>query len=239
MYSWRAKIGLISHVGENMEHAFHLYAPEGVSFSSTKIPTYTDTMGDGAQMLEEIGRAATLFRGYDADAAAVGCEFAAAALFPGFEEECRRLTEERSGLPAVTGASAAIEAIRLLGCKKIAVLSPYDESTQQATAGFLESHGIRVAALCRMDMTQFEREHLPYETADRDFLYKYARSMPAGDAEALFICGESLGTMEIISCLERDLGIPVITSQQALFRSALRISGVRAGIPALGKLMTL
>ena len=37
MYGWRAKIELITPMSENAEHAFHIYAPAGVSFASMKI----------------------------------------------------------------------------------------------------------------------------------------------------------------------------------------------------------
>ena len=38
MYGWKARIGLITPMpGENVEHAFHIYAPPGVSFSSMKM----------------------------------------------------------------------------------------------------------------------------------------------------------------------------------------------------------
>ena len=37
MYGWRAKIGLIGPMSDNAEHAFHIYAPEGVSVLSRKI----------------------------------------------------------------------------------------------------------------------------------------------------------------------------------------------------------
>lgn len=36
MYGWRAKIGLIGPMSDNAEHAFHIYAPEGVSVLSRK-----------------------------------------------------------------------------------------------------------------------------------------------------------------------------------------------------------
>jgi len=239
MYSWRAKICLISHVGENMEHSFHLYAPDGVSFSSAKISSYEICRQDAAEALKEIEAAASLFRGYDADAAACGTEFVLAAAQDGFDEACADCIARASGLPVVTSASAAVRAIQTLGCGKVALLSPYDGYVQEAVVRYLRSRGIDVTVSCGMDMEQFDREHLPHETADRDFLYKYARSMQLEGADALFICGESLGTMEIISYLERDIGIPVVTSQQALFHSVLRTGGVNAKIPFLGKLMTI
>lgn len=237
MYTWRAKIALISHVGENMEHAFHIYAPDGVSFSSTKLAPYAAGREDEA--LREVKAAAALFRGYDVDVIACGAEFALAASREGFDEACLAGIRKAGDLPAVTGASAALEALRKLGCGKAAVLAPYGPDGLEASVRYLEGRGVQVTAACGMDMTQFDRERLPYETAGRDFLYQYARSLPLEGAEAVFICGESLGTMEIIDFLERDIGLPVITSQQALFHAALRAGGVNAKIPSLGKLMTL
>jgi len=67
-------------------------------------------------------------------------------------------------------------------------------------------------------------------------VYRLAKAMFAGDADAIFISCTNLRTFEIIEKLERDLGVPVITSNQATLWMALRQIDVRDQLP-LGKLL--
>lgn len=235
MYAWRGKIGLISQIGENMEHAFHRYAPEGVSTSATKIPSPENA----AELLPELKRAAALYKNYDADILAVAPELGMCVQQESFDRDCAALSELAGGKPVVTGGQAALTAFRALGGCRIAVITPYDAAANEAVVHYLKANGLDVVSYTGMDMTQFDLQHLPYETADRDFLYKNAREIPREGAEALFFCGECLGTMEIIAALEGDIHLPVVTSQQALLWAALRDCRINAKDSRLGKLFTI
>lgn len=37
MYSWRARIGVIAPLDDQVEYAFNKYAPEGVAFNCTRL----------------------------------------------------------------------------------------------------------------------------------------------------------------------------------------------------------
>jgi maleate cis-trans isomerase len=63
-------------------------------------------------------------------------------------------------------------------------------------------------------------------------------SMRRDDADAYFISCANIRSIDVIEVLERDLGKPVITSNQAAFWRALRMAGVNDVIPALGSLTT-
>jgi len=59
------------------------------------------------------------------------------------------------------------------------------------------------------------------------------------EADAVFISCTSVRTFEIIAPLERDLGKPVISSNQATIWHALRKTGIRDTIEGYGRLLTL
>ena len=67
MYGWRAKIGLITPMSENAEHAFHIYAPEGVSFASMKINFPGPTPEGLAILTDRLEETAAMYKDYDAD----------------------------------------------------------------------------------------------------------------------------------------------------------------------------
>ena len=58
------------------------------------------------------------------------------------------------------------------------------------------------------------------------------------EADAIFISCTNLRTFEIIEGLEEDLGVPVVTSNQASLWLALRQMDVMEKIPELGRLFT-
>ncbi|MEM2552944.1 MAG: hypothetical protein QXE02_05435, partial [Sulfolobales archaeon] len=58
-------------------------------------------------------------------------------------------------------------------------------------------------------------------------------------AEGLFISCTNLRTFEVIEPLEKDLGIPVVTSNQASLWASLRGLGIRERIDGLGRLLRL
>lgn len=63
MYGWRAKIGLITPMSENAEHAFHIYAPEGVSFASMKINFPGPTPEGLIILTDQLAETAAKFKG--------------------------------------------------------------------------------------------------------------------------------------------------------------------------------
>ena len=55
----------------------------------------------------------------------------------------------------------------------------------------------------------------------------------------MFLSCTNVRTLEVIEPLERELGRPVVTSNQAGLWHALRLVGVDAAIPGYGRLLTL
>lgn len=239
MYGWRAKIGLITPRSENMEHAFHIYAPEGVSFSSTQI-NFPGPTPEGLIMLtDQLEKTAEIYKGYDLDLVVFGCTTGSCIKGYGWDQECIRKIERACGIPGLTTSTAVLEAFRALGTKKVAVLTPYPEETNQIEKKFLEDNGVEVASIAGMDMSQFLKRGQQFEAASEHFLYQHARNVELNGADTFFLSCTGLTTMEIIQALETDLGVPVVTSHQATFWSALRHCEVGERMPRFGKLMTL
>ena len=214
MYGWRAKIGLISPMSENAEHAFHIYAPEGVSFASTKI-NFPGPTPEGLTILtDRLEETAAMYRDYDVDLVVFGCT---------------------SG----SCIKAVLEAFRALGTKKAAVLTPYPEETNAAEKKFLEDNGFQVTNIVGMDISYIRRDGRKLEACDEYFLYRNAMKMDLKGADTFFLSCMGLSTMEIVEELETLLGVPVVTSHQTTLWSALRHCRVGAKPDKLGRLFRL
>ena len=231
MYGWRAKIGLITPMSENIEHAFHIYAPEGVSFASTKI----SRPAEGTETLaDRVGQAAAMYRDYDVDLVVLGCD-----LDPEQEQEGVRRIEAAGGHPALCAGGAVLDALNALGAKKVAVMSPRSGEENEAEKRFLEANGFEVTALAGMDISPFSSRGYGLEACDEYFLYRNALKVDLKGADVFYLSGMGLTTMELVDDLETVLGVPVITGQQAALWSALRHCRVGAKPEKLGKLFQI
>lgn len=237
MYGWRAKIGLISPMpGENVEHAFHIYAPDGVSFSSMKMPFPGPTPEGLAILTGQLKETAAKYKGQPMDLLAFCCTSGSFIRGPGWDKACIADMEEVSGIPAITTSTAVLEALTALKAHSVAVLTPYPEETNRAEREFLEQSGFTVTNIEGMDVRAV-KGHL-YD-ADMPFLYRNSMKMDRMGADVFFLSCVALDTLGFVGRLEHDLGVPVVTSHQATLWNALRRCGVRDAMPQFGQLFTL
>ena len=240
MYGWRAKIGLITPMSENAEHAFNIYAPEGVSFASMKIRFAGPTPQGLIELTDKLEETAAAYKGYNYDLVVFGCTSGSCIKGVGWDKECIERIERASGLPGLTTSTAVLEGLQALGSKKVAVLTPYPEDTNQAEKKFLEDNGFEVTNIVGMDMSAYGRDKgLSFEDADEHFLYQNAMNVALNGADTFFLSCMGLATMELVHILEEDLGMPVITSHQASLWACLRHCRVYDKLPGLGKLFTI
>ena len=248
MSGCRARIGLICPIGESIERAFNLYAPEGVAINSTKLWFPGPTIEGLVYLSDQLETAAGMYKKQRHELLVFGCTSGSMVKGYGFDKECIRRRELASGVPSITTSTAVLEAFDCLGMPKTAVITPYPDETNAMEKRFLEDNGVHVTSIAGMDCSPIRQFGVPDisqgivrvkgDMADIEpsQIYRAVREMDLGDAQCLFISCTGLNTMEIISLLEQDLGIPVITSNQASLYGALRHCGVGTCIPGLGRL---
>jgi maleate cis-trans isomerase len=73
------------------------------------------------------------------------------------------------------------------------------------------------------------------ETAER--AYSLGRQVDHPEAQAVFLSGTGMPTVQAIAPLEADLGKPVISAASAMMWHALRTAGVRAAVQGFGVLL--
>lgn len=238
IYGWRASVGLISPMpGENVEHAFHIYAPEGVSFSSMKMPFPGPTPEGLAILTDQLKDTAAKYKGQSMDLLAFCCTSGSFIKGTGWDKKCIADMEAASGIPAITTTTAVLEALEALGAKSVAVLTPYPDETNKIEKEFLEQNGFRVTNISGMDLSLVRGWEII--NADRAFLYQSAKEMALNGADVFFLSCVALDTLGFIQTLETDLGIPVITSHQATLWAILRHCRVGDKLSHLGKLFEL
>lgn len=184
--------------------------------------------------MEEASKAAARDVGMvEPDVVVYGCT--SGSFFEGPEwnkKICAQLTEI-TGAPTVTTAGAMAECLQAGGHKKVAVVTPYVELTNERLKDFLRAHGIKVTHLGTFDMLDMfdHAKILPEE------IYRKVKESDSDDTEALFVACTQLRALEVLDLLERDLGKPVYSAVQASAWQAFQAMGVDPKIGNCGSLL--
>ena len=139
-----------------------------------------------------------------------------------------------AGAPAITSAQALGRAARALGARRIAIVSPYsDPVNERAARYFADQHGLETVALEGFRATDsYAIGQLGPENA-RD---AFARIDRPG-IEVFVVPGGNFPTLSSVAGWERELGKPVVTTNQASFWAMLRAFKSEDRLPALGRLL--
>lgn len=130
--------------------------------------------------------------------------------------------------PAVTEpVTALVAACRSLGVTRIAFLSPYVASVSERLRSVLSGQGIETPVFGGFD----EAEEAKVVRIDAPSIHRAAADLVRDHAvDAIFLSCTNLRTLSVIAALERDLDMPVLSSNQVLAWHM----GVLAGEPASG-----
>jgi maleate isomerase len=136
-----------------------------------------------------------------------------------------------TGIPFITAFGSVLAALAHLGVKRVALATPYSREWTLRGKRHLEAHGIEVAAFGHLE----DVSNIYEETPER--AYELARRVDVREAQAVFLSGVGMPTVEVLARLEQDLGKPAISSCSAMVWNALRVAGVRAEIKGYGRLL--
>ncbi len=101
--------------------------------------------------------------------------------------------EAQYGVPFVTAALASVMALKALGARKIAVLSPYPDDLNRASTPYWEAHGFEVVAKAG-PMPDKAAFHPIYAMEGHAVFESYAH-LSKSEAEAVLMLGTGMATL--------------------------------------------
>jgi len=114
---------------------------------------------------------------------------------------------------------------------RLALGTPYPEAISRQGRAYWEASGFQIVGYHRLaDVTDIYAE-------SEERAYLLARQADAPEAQAVLLSGTGLPTVAVLEALERDLGKPVISSNQACLWRALRLAGVGDAVSGYGRLL--
>lgn len=236
MYGWRAKIGRISPSPETVGcEEWRRALPEGVCLVETRTLLHEVTVEGLAETVKQVERAALELASAEVDV--ILQAGTAIAFFRGFghDRELSQRITARTGIKATTSLTAVVEALRALGIKRPAIATSYLADIDARLVDVLERSNFRVAAIRGMGL----KKSIDMGKVQPDATYALAKEVAgsAPDADGILISCGNLRSCEAIEALEKDTGLPVVTSNQAGLWQALRMAGINEQLPNLGRLL--
>jgi maleate isomerase/arylmalonate decarboxylase len=235
-YGWRAKIGLIVPPTNTVNEAeWARMAPEGVTIHVARMRLHTSSPEHERRLYADIEKATADLAAASPDAIAYGCT-AGSMVMP-----LAKLTDYMAGIagvPCVATAPSLVHACRALGAARVALATPYHDALNEHERRFLVENGIEVVALKGLGIgAGGPHEYVRIARVPREEVLAHARSVDRPEAQALVISCTDFATLDAVPQLERTLGKPVVTSNQATFWAALRAAGMDDRFQSFGRLL--
>ncbi len=211
-----------------------LIPPDEAAVHATRVAYVNPTTPDNLRRMGPLLSAAAALLVPGADLRAIYYSCTAASVVIGEEAVESALEFGRPGVRVVTPIGAASKALRALGARRIAVLTPYLEEATAAVVRHLEGAGFEVVRAECLGMSD-DRE---MALVSRATIVEAARRVDAPEAEAVFISCTALPALSAVAEIEAALGKPVVTSNQAGIWEMRRLAGLTAPVTGYGRVFS-
>lgn len=230
MDAWKHKLGMIVPSWNTvMEYEVQRMAGATLSVHAQRISHTADTEENLMWMGTQVPAAAALLAHAKVSVICYGCTAGGFLKGPHYDRDMSAKIKAATGIPGATSASTITDALTALGTQRISVATAYEPWLNEKVRSYLEAAGFTVLAIEGFG-TQAHAAVTPERVA------ALARQVNRADAQAVFISCSNLRTLEIIEGLERDLGKPVVTSNQASMWGMLRLIGDKRVVGGAGRL---
>ncbi|QDL92575.1 Asp/Glu racemase [Paroceanicella profunda] len=233
----RACLGLVVlQSDETIEPEFRRLIPaEGTALYASRIPSAAEVSAETlAQMEAHLPAAAALLPPSIAfDVVGYGCTSGATVIGPARVAE---LVRGASTARQVTNPiSAVMTACDALGVRRLGFVTPYVAEVSAAMRGALEDHGLAIGGFGSFEEAEEAKVARIHPASILEAAIATGRQAPC---DAVFLSCTNLRTIDIIAAAEAALGVPVISSNQALAWHMARLAGLDTSAAAgFGQLM--
>ncbi len=241
MLGWRGMVGLIVPSNNNVVlPEFYSALPEGVTTYETRMRVEGELTREAlCKMTRDAEAAAELLRQTGVDFICYCCM--ASSIAKGWDWE-RQLLAQLAGKAsgkakaskAIASANSALrDALLLLGARRLALITPYPATLNALLPDFFAAAGFEVKSIAGPQIA----EVAAVRTVAPESICRTARALPLHDVDALCLLATDMQTFPVIEALERELGLPVLSNNQALLWASLRALGIDATVEGVGRLL--
>ncbi len=242
-YGYRAKVGLVV-VGPNLNPTPEIcrMLPDYVQIRETRIhmdpvvnieecSKLSSPLGEATSLLAE-GMVSPILG--NRSAIAFACTAGSLVGGAGWDKnECQAMEARGRGIPCTTTATAAEEAMRFMGFKKIVLAGPYIKEIDEKFRVFYENSGFKVLKVVGLGIEDL------YEigATTPSQAYQVAMQAVVPEADGIFITCTNFRCSDVIEDIEKDSGKPVVTSNQATAWHLMKMLGINDVMEGYGSLL--
>jgi maleate isomerase len=232
----RARIGLLVLATDfTIEHEWRaiMTGLPGVALYQSRILNDAQITPETLRAMEPRIAACTdvILPGASLDVVAYGCTSAAMAI--GEEKVFSHIRSVRPDAACTTPITGAFAAFRALGAKRIGVLTPYRADVNRIVADYIRARGFEVPVFGSFNE---QDDGIVSRITPASIKQGVETIMARAPVDAVFVSCTSVRLAEAARDIEKEIGIPVTSSNHAMAWHALRLAGVTDPMPKWGRL---
>jgi maleate isomerase len=232
-YGGRMRIGMMLPCRNTIaEPELNALLPDGVSLHTTRLRLLGYSRDELMVMTENVEEGAELLAAAQVDLIVFHCT-AVSTLDSDMGDRLVERIERSTGIPSVATSLALLAALETLKARRIVMMTPYRQSINDDEAAFFAHHGVEVLEHRGLGLPDARS----MAKIDADEWYRHTVALARPDAEAYFLSCTNIRAIPAVDVLERTLGKPVITSNQAMLWHALRRGGISDALTGCGTLL--
>lgn len=236
----RAKFGLIIlQADQTLEPEFaQILAKqvigEEIALYHSRIPMAPEVRPDTlAQMAADLPQAASMLPQIDLDVIGYGCTSASCVI--GSEHVARQIQTVFPNAKCTDPLAAIQAACRHFGARRLADLSPYVDTVSAPMRATLSQAGFELTGVGSFQEQDDRNVGLIQPRSIAAAACALAEAIPS---DALVISCTNLRCLPVLAEIEARIGIPVISSNQALAWHMLQLAGIKKAAPEFGRLFS-
>ena len=205
---------------------------EGVTLFATRIffPNDVTRLTLAAMESDIVACAELVHPGRKLDVLAFGCT--SGTIVIGEAKVFELMRSVRPGIACTSPMTAGVAGLEALGCKRIALITPYTRDINDLMRDFVQARGIEVPVVGTFNLPYDDQVARITPASLRDAVLELGRE----DVDGVFVSCSSLYVSPIVEQCEAALGKPVMSSDTALAWHALRLGGFADPIDGFGRL---
>lgn len=225
---WRGEVGMLVPV-PGMLREYEAAAPQGIKFEKAILGLTEATPEALTEMANQIEiEARKLNLAYKCDLICLACTAGSFIGGAGYDQKLIERIERVSGSPATTTTTCVLELLEDIGIKKMVLVGPYIDLIFGAEVKFFEDNGIETLYVKGTGLGLVTLEEFRAFQMDPYSCYKLVKDGAKADpsADCVFLTCMASPLLGVADILEREIGMPVISSLSATLYGILKKLGI-------------
>jgi maleate isomerase len=221
VYGQSGRIGLIVPANNSViEPEFWSALPPGIVAYATRVMAKGDLTVDAVKRMEgDVNSAVAAIAATGVDVIAY-CDMVTTFIMEaGWNEAAVERIRASTSIPALSAWTALRDALAHLGVRRFALGTPYPRAIHALAPLFFAQRGFDVRSDATLDIVAMRE----VPTVDQRRLSTFLQTLDTRGCDAIVLLATDLPTFGCLAELETRIGLPILSSNQALLWSVLKV----------------